>query len=115
MIPVAVPTFLLTQIDYSFLWRYVGWTNQLVATVMLWTAAVYLVKQQKSHWMSSIPALFMTGVVSTYIFYAPEGFRSEERRVGKECRLSCCTTYSEDFIRNLNVTGVQTCALPISD
>ncbi|HLR80147.1 MAG TPA: carbon starvation CstA family protein [Bacillota bacterium] len=74
MIPVAVPTFLLTQIDYSFLWRYVGWTNQLVATVMLWTAAVYLVKQQKSHWMSSIPALFMTGVVSTYIFYAPEGF-----------------------------------------
>lgn len=74
MIPVAVPTFILTQVDYSFLWRYVGWTNQLVATVMLWTAAIYLLKNQKFHWIASIPALFMTGVVSTYIFYAPEGF-----------------------------------------
>lgn len=73
MITVAVPTFLLTQMDYSFLWRYVGWTNQVVATVMLWTGAMYLVKQGKFHWICSLPALFMTGVTSTYIFYAPEG------------------------------------------
>ncbi|SES61915.1 Carbon starvation protein CstA [Oceanobacillus limi] len=74
MIPVAVPAFLLTQIDYSFLWRYVGWSNQVVATVMLWTAAMYLLKHHKFHWICSIPAIFMTAVVSTYIFYAPEGF-----------------------------------------
>ncbi|MFV8829489.1 carbon starvation protein A [Alkalihalobacterium sp. APHAB7] len=73
-IPVIIPTFYLTQIDYSFLWRYVGWTNQVVATVMLWTAAIYLLQQRKFHWICSIPALFMTGVVGTYIFYAPEGF-----------------------------------------
>ncbi|WP_085505406.1 carbon starvation CstA family protein [Thalassobacillus devorans] len=72
--PVAIPTFLLTQMDYSFLWRYVGWSNQVVATVMLWTAAMYLLQSKKFHWIASIPALFMTGVVSTYIFYAPEGF-----------------------------------------
>ncbi|MFD2924674.1 carbon starvation CstA family protein [Halobacillus naozhouensis] len=74
VLPVAVPTFLLTQMDYSFLWRYVGWSNQVVATVMLWTGAMYLIKHQKFHWICSIPALFMTAVVSSYIFYAPEGF-----------------------------------------
>jgi carbon starvation protein CstA len=74
VIPVALPTFLLTQIDYTFLWRYVGWSNQVVATVMLWTAAVYLLQNHKFHWICSIPALFMTAVVSSYIFYAPEGF-----------------------------------------
>ncbi|MGP4067117.1 carbon starvation CstA family protein [Halobacillus sp. B29] len=73
-IPVAIPAFLLTQMDYSFLWRYVGWSNQVVATVMLWTGAMYLLKNHKFHWICSIPALFMTAVVSSYIFYAPEGF-----------------------------------------
>ncbi len=77
MVPVALPTFLLTQMDYSFLWRYVGWTNQVVATVMLWTGAMYLVKNHKFHWICSVPALFMTGVTSTYIFYAPEGLGME--------------------------------------
>lgn len=73
-IPVTIPTFLLTQMDYSFLWRYVGWSNQVVATVMLWTGAMYLLQNKKFHWICSVPALFMTAVVSTYIFYAPEGF-----------------------------------------
>ncbi|KGX92410.1 CstA-like carbon starvation protein [Pontibacillus halophilus JSM 076056 = DSM 19796] len=73
-VPVAVPAFLLTQMNYTMLWRYVGWSNQVVATVMLWTAAMYLVKNGKFHWICSAPAFFMTAVVSTYIFYAPEGF-----------------------------------------
>src|SRR5699024_4912623 len=40
--------------------------------------------------------------------------RSEERRVGKECRDREEKTQAEDGIRDRNVTGVQTCALPIS-
>ncbi|MCM3709164.1 carbon starvation CstA family protein [Sporosarcina luteola] len=74
IIPVAGITLYLTTIDYSFLWRYVGGTNQIVAAVMLWTATMYLVENNKFHWVCSIPALFMTAVVSTYFFYAPEGF-----------------------------------------
>lgn len=74
LIPVAIPTVFLATIDYSFLWRYVGATNQLVATVMLWTGAMYLLQHGKWHWLCGVPALFMTGVVSTYVFYAPEGF-----------------------------------------
>lgn len=73
-IPVAIPAFYLSTIDYSFLWRYVGWSNQLVATVTLWAATVYCLRKGKFHWICGIPALFMTGVVGTYIFYAPEGF-----------------------------------------
>src|SRR5699024_8362745 len=39
--------------------------------------------------------------------------RSEERRVGKECRSRRSAYQAEDGIRDRNVTGVQTCALPI--
>ncbi|MBO0586245.1 carbon starvation CstA family protein [Sporosarcina sp. E16_8] len=72
-IALGVPMFFLSTIDYTFLWRYVGWTNQLSATIMLWTAVSFLMKAGKSHYIAGVPALFMTGVVCTYIFYAPEG------------------------------------------
>src|SRR5690348_5807007 len=41
--------------------------------------------------------------------------RSEERRVGKECRSRWSRDQAEDGIRDGRVTGVQTCALPISE
>src|SRR5688572_5279421 len=44
----------------------------------------------------------------------PAASRSEERRVGKECRSRWSAHQAEDGIRDLTVTGVQTCALPIS-
>jgi carbon starvation protein CstA len=42
--------------------------------VVLWTITVYLVKYKKNYWITFIPALFMTAVVTTYLFLAPEGF-----------------------------------------
>lgn len=69
---VGVPAFLLSTIDYTFLWRYLGFTNQTVAATMLWVATVYLLKEAKFHYIAGIPALFMTGVVGTYFLYAPE-------------------------------------------
>src|SRR5207247_191481 len=44
----------------------------------------------------------------------PEHCRSEERRVGKECKTRTTSDQAEDGIRDPLVTGVQTCALPIS-
>ena len=73
-IAVTIPAFYLSTIDYQFLWRYVGMTNQMVATVMLWVATSYLLKEGKFHWISGIPAMFMTAVVFTYLMVAPEGF-----------------------------------------
>ncbi|MEO4053677.1 carbon starvation CstA family protein [Solibacillus sp. CAU 1738] len=76
-IAVTIPAFYLTTIDYQFLWRYVGMTNQMVATVMLWVATSYLLKEGKFHWISGLPAMFMTAVVFTYLMVAPEGFGLE--------------------------------------
>lgn len=72
---LGIPAFLLSTIDYSFLWRYVGGTNQLSATIVLWVVVSYLLKEGRSyaHILAGIPALFMTGVVATYFLYAPEG------------------------------------------
>jgi carbon starvation protein CstA len=73
-IPLFAIGFFLTQINFDVIWRYFAWSNQTLATVVLWTITVYLVKYKKNYWITFIPALFMTAVVSTYLFLAPEGF-----------------------------------------
>ena len=100
---LGVPVFLLSMIDYSFLWRYVGGTNQLSATIMLWTAVSFLLKAGRSHYIAGIPALFMTGVVSTYIFYAPEGFNLDytlSLMIGLAISTGVCGVYMWQIIRH---------------
>jgi hypothetical protein len=46
---------------------------------VLWTITVYLVKYKKNYWITFIPALFMTAVVSTYLFPGSRGISSFER------------------------------------
>lgn len=76
---IAIPLFVigtaLCFIDFGIIWRYFAWSNQTLATFMLWAAAVYLVQEKKNHWIASLPAAFMTSVVTTYILIAPEGFK----------------------------------------
>ena len=60
---VGLPAFLLSTIDYSFLWRYVGFSNQILATVMLWVSVSYLLRYGKKHLVAGIPALFMTAAI----------------------------------------------------
>ena len=75
---IAVPLFALgfvvSKIDFSVLWRYFTWANQMTAMVMLWTAAAYLYRYKKFHWVCSIPAWFITSVCATYLFYNKIGF-----------------------------------------
>jgi len=73
-IPILGIGFALNFIDFAIIWRYFAWSNQTLATIVLWTGAVYLYKAKRSHLMASIPAAFMTAVVTTYILQAPEGF-----------------------------------------
>lgn len=76
---IAIPLFAigiaLCFVDFQIIWRYFAWSNQTIATIVLWTAAVYLLKQKKLHWIATIPATFMTAVVVSYLMVAPEGFR----------------------------------------
>jgi len=68
---MALPLFILggilTQVDFGIIWRYFGFANQTTAVMMLWTATAYLVRHNKFHWISTVPAMFMTAVVITFI------------------------------------------------
>ena len=74
-IPLFLVAFVLTKVDFNIIWRYFAWSNQTLATIVLWTAAMYLAIKGQFHWMATIPATFMTAVASTYILIAPEGFK----------------------------------------
>ena len=73
-IPLFAIGFMLTKINFDVIWRYFAWSNQTLATVVLWTITVYLLQKKKPYWITLLPALFMTSVVTTYIMLAPEGF-----------------------------------------
>lgn len=73
-IPLFVIGFIVSKVDFSVLWRYFTWANQMTAMVMLWTAAGYLYRYKKFHWVCSIPAWFITTVCATYLAYNKIGF-----------------------------------------
>ena len=79
---IALPLFAvgigLCFIDFAIIWRYFAWSNQTLATIALWAGAVFLANEGKNHWIATIPGVFMTAVVTTYILIAPEGFRLSE-------------------------------------
>ncbi|MCL9775206.1 carbon starvation CstA family protein [Vibrio methylphosphonaticus] len=68
---MALPLFviggILTQVDFGIIWRYFGFANQTTAVMMLWTASAYLLRHNKLHWVTTVPAMFMTTVVITFI------------------------------------------------
>ena len=73
-IPLFLIGFLITRMDFSVIWRYFAWSNQTLAMIVLWAITVYLLKAGKTYWVTLIPAVFMTAVITTYLLFAPEGF-----------------------------------------
>ena len=73
-IPLFAVGFMLTKINFDVIWRYFAWSNQTLATIVLWTITIYLFRERKNYWVTLFPALFMTSVVITYLMLAPEGF-----------------------------------------
>ena len=74
VIPLFAVGFMLTQIDFAIIWRYMAWSNQTLATIVLWAITIYLATEQKLYWITLVPAVFMSAVVSAYLLVAPEGF-----------------------------------------
>lgn len=70
-VPVFVAAYFLCNFDFSTLWKYVGISNQVLATITLWAGAVYLSQKSKPHWMLSLPAVFLTSVCVAYFLIAP--------------------------------------------
>ena len=73
-VPLFFVGFLLTLINFSIIWRYFAWANQTLGMIVLWAITVYLAQEKKLYWVTLIPAVFMTAVTTTYLFFAPEGF-----------------------------------------
>ncbi|WP_445495857.1 carbon starvation CstA family protein [Photorhabdus sp. SF281] len=73
-VPMFVVGYLITKTDFNIIWRYFGWANQTTAMVMLWAASAWLLRRDKFHWITTLPAMFMTAVCFTYLAFAPEGF-----------------------------------------
>lgn len=85
---ICVPLFavaiglLLWQMEnedgFQVIWQYFGWSNQTLATFMLWAITVYLVRKKKPYVITLVPALFMTCVCSTYLFISKQAFGMQE-------------------------------------
>nr|WP_255518611.1 MULTISPECIES: carbon starvation CstA 5TM domain-containing protein [unclassified Moraxella] len=73
-IPLFVIGFIVSKVDFQILWRYFSWANQTVAVVMLWTAAGYLYRYRKFHWVCTLPAIFMSAACYTFLAYNKIGF-----------------------------------------
>ena len=58
--------------SYQVIWRYFSWTNQTLAMIVLWSAAMYLAREKKNYWICVVPATFMSAVSVTYFVMAPE-------------------------------------------
>ena len=74
-IPLFIVCIFLTRVNFDIIWRYFAWSNQTLATIFLWTGAVFLLNNKKNYWIACLPATFMSYVVISYIMQAPEGFR----------------------------------------
>lgn len=70
-IPIFVLAFICCKVDFSTIWKYVGISNQIVATIILWTASAYFIRKGKPHWLCSLPATFLTFVCVSYFVMAP--------------------------------------------
>lgn len=70
-IPIFIVAYMCCMLDFSTIWKYVGIGNQTLATFILWTASAYLIKNGKPHWITSIPAAFLTFVCVSYFIMAP--------------------------------------------
>ena len=72
------------NLNYNTIWRYFSFSNQTLATIVLWAETAYLSSNKKNYYVTLIPAVFMTMVVSTYFLIAKEclGFLGIPYKVG---------------------------------
>ncbi len=70
-LPIFVIAVLVCTFDFSTIWNYVGISNQVLASIVLWTCSRYLFKHGKSPLYTAVPATFLTYVCVCYFMVAP--------------------------------------------
>lgn len=110
-IPLLAVGAILTQLDFDVVWRYFSWSNQTLAMITLWAAAMYLVYNADNCWYSlvcAVPATFMSGVSCTYILMAEEGFRISQSiayPIGIVFALACAALFA---VKEVGKKGLRT-------
>ena len=56
---------------FGTVWQYVAWGTQVMAAITLWMCTSYLARERKFYWMTLLPAIFMTMVVTDFFFVSP--------------------------------------------
>lgn len=73
---IALPLFaigaVITFVDFGVVWRYFSWTNQALATIVLWCIVVYLNSERRNVWVALVPAVFMTYICASFIFVSTQ-------------------------------------------
>ena len=72
-LPIFAVAFFFCKVDFSTAWSYLGIANQILAALVMWTGAAYLINKGKPHWMCSIPAAFLTFICVSFLIVAPLG------------------------------------------
>ena len=67
-IPIFAAGIALTFVNFDVVWRYFAWTNQALASVVLWCIVTYLHGEKHNFWVAAIPAVFMTYICSSFVF-----------------------------------------------
>ena len=55
--------------SFNNLWNYFAWGNQVLGASTLLAATVWLVMQKKPAWVTLLPGMFMTFIVTSFILW----------------------------------------------
>ncbi|MBQ7856060.1 MAG: carbon starvation protein A [Alistipes sp.] len=72
--PLFAVGIVLTFVDFDVVWRYFAWTNQALATVVLWCIVIYLNLNKRNIWVALPPAVFMTFICASFVFVSNQFF-----------------------------------------
>ncbi|MDE5851358.1 MAG: carbon starvation protein A, partial [Alistipes sp.] len=78
-IPLFIAGYAITQLPFGIVWRYFAWTNQTLATVVLWAVVVWLCQRHANRWVALIPAVLMTYVCTSFVFVSDQFFGMTDR------------------------------------
>ena len=71
-VPIFAAVIVVSNVDFSIVWRYFGWANQGLSCITLWSIAECLRRRRRWYWMALIPALFMSVMCTTFLLSAVE-------------------------------------------
>lgn len=64
----------LSAASFSMLWRYFAWGNQILSATTLMACTVWLMRRGVTPWVTLLPGMFMTFVVSSFILWSDPAY-----------------------------------------